>query len=92
MDEESPEELISRDGHHLLLTAVGVVLPSERDLIFPESDESMVGDGDAVGVAGEIVEHMLSAAEGRLGIDDPLLRIELSQELSETLWAGQLLQ
>jgi hypothetical protein len=92
VDEKSPQKLISRDGHDLLLTAVGVVLPAKRDSSFAKSDEPMVGDGDTVGVAGEIVEHMLSAAEGRLGIDDPLLRIELSQEMSESLSVGQVQQ
>jgi hypothetical protein len=92
VDEESPQELIGGDGHDLLLAAVSVVLPEERDLSFAESYEPMVGDGDAVRVAGEIVEHMLSAAEGWLSIDDPLLRVKLSQELTEALWAGQLLE
>jgi len=31
-----------------------------------------VGDGDAVGVAAEVVEHLLWSAEGRLGVDDPV--------------------
>ncbi len=34
--------------------------------------EPVVGDGDAVGVAGEILQDVLGAVEGRLGIDDPL--------------------
>ena len=32
-----------------------------------------VGDGDAVGVSGEVLEHLLGTAERRLGVDDPLL-------------------
>jgi hypothetical protein len=78
VEEESAQELIGGDGHHLLLAAVSVVLPAKRDLPFAKGYKPVVGDGDAMGVACELVEHMLSSAEGRLGKDDPLLRIELS--------------
>ena len=36
----------------------------------------MVGDGDAMSVAGQVVENMFGAAEGRLGVDDPVLLAE----------------
>jgi hypothetical protein len=45
----------------------------------------MVGDGDAVGVARQIMQHMLGAAEGRLGIDDPVLSVKCAQEDGEVL-------
>ena len=45
----------------------------------------MVGDGDAMGVARQIMQHMLGAAEGRLGIDDPVLPIKRVQEEGELL-------
>src|ERR1700740_2212007 len=45
----------------------------------------MVGDGDAMRIASQIMQHMFGAAEGRLGIDDPVLRIEGAQEDGEAL-------
>src|ERR1700678_3688669 len=45
----------------------------------------MVGDGDAMRVASQIVQHMLGPAEGWLGIDDPVLLIERAQEDGEAL-------
>jgi hypothetical protein len=39
----------------------------------------MVGDGDAVGVARQIMQHVLGAAEGRPGIEDPVLSIKRAQ-------------
>jgi len=45
----------------------------------------MVGDGDAVGVAGEITQDMLWAAEGRLEVNHPLLSEQRTQEGSEGL-------
>ena len=43
----------------------------------------MVGDGDAMGVTRQIMQHVLGAAEGRLGIDDPVLLIKRVQEDGE---------
>jgi hypothetical protein len=33
----------------------------------------MVGDGYAMGIAGQVVENMFGAAEWGLGVDDPVL-------------------
>ena len=38
-----------------------------------ERDESVVGDGDAVGVSAEIAQGMLGSSEGALGVDDPVV-------------------
>ena len=56
-----------------------------------ESYEAMVGDGDAMGIAGQVVENMFGTAEGRLGIDDPVLVAELPEEVAEGLRQGELL-
>jgi hypothetical protein len=61
---------------------VGVVSPAKGDLIVLEGHETMFGDGDAMGVAGEVVEH-LGTAEGRLGVDAPVLLAELLEEVVE---------
>ena len=45
----------------------------------------MVGYGDAMRVARQIMQHMLGAAEGRLSIDDPVLPIKRAQEEGEVL-------
>jgi hypothetical protein len=38
---------------------VRIVFPAKRDLIILERHQSMVGDGDAVRIASEIVQNML---------------------------------
>ena len=48
-----------------------------------EGHEPMVRDGDAMGVARQIVENVFCAAEGWLGIDDPVLLAELPEEIVE---------
>jgi hypothetical protein len=36
----------------------------------------MVGDGHAMGVAAQILEHIFGATEGRFGVDHPILSEE----------------
>ncbi len=83
VQQETAQELMGGDGHDLLPAAVGVVSPAEGDAIVFEGHETMVGDGDAMSVAGQVVENMCGAAEGRLGINDPVLLAELPEEVAE---------
>ena len=70
--QEAADELVRLQRHDLGLAAVAVVLPSEADLSVIEPNQAAVGDGDAMGVAAEIAEHLLGAGERRLGVDDPV--------------------
>ena len=45
----------------------------------------MIGDRHAVGVAAEITENVLGAAEGRFAVDDPVLAEKGAKESSESL-------
>src|ERR1700693_5733679 len=71
--EEAADELGRRERHGL--EALGpfdaIVLPLEGDAVVVAGDQPAVGDGDAMGVAGEISEHGLRSAERLLGIDHP---------------------
>jgi hypothetical protein len=73
MQKEATQELVYGQSHQPLLVAVSGVSPTERNVAIGESDESVVGDGDAVGVGAEIAQHVFWTTEGRLGIDDPVL-------------------
>ena len=55
-----------------LAVLCAVVLPLEGDAALIEGDESAVGDGDAMGVSGEVGEHGFGSSEWSLGIDDPV--------------------
>ena len=73
VQQKSAQELMSGNGHDLFLAAVGVVSPAKGHAIVLEGHEAVVGDGDAMGVAGQVVENMFGAAEGWLGVDDPVV-------------------
>src|SRR5260370_28053836 len=83
---EAAQELLRRERHGALLAAMRVVLPAEGDSGVGDGEQAMVGDGDTMGVTREIVQHMLGSAEGRLGIDDPVLLEQGAQEGGEGLF------
>src|SRR5271167_4478175 len=49
----------------------------------------MIGNGDAVGVATEIAQHLQRTAEGGLGIDDPVMAMQAADEFRELLGVGK---
>jgi len=85
VEQEAAQELLRSERHDSLLISVGIILPAESNLIVLESDEAVVGDGHAMGVAGEVAEHMMRPAKGWLGIDHPVLAEESTQEGAESL-------
>jgi hypothetical protein len=89
VEQEAAQELLRIERHHSLLITVGIILPTESNLVLLESHEAMVGDGYAMGIAGEIAEHMMGTAEGGLGVDDPVLPEQGAQEGAEGLFFGQ---
>jgi hypothetical protein len=62
---------------------VRIILPEEGNLIALEGQETVVSDGHAMGVAGEIAKHMMGSAEGWFGIDDSVLTEPGGQERAE---------
>jgi hypothetical protein len=75
--EKAADELQRIENHGALSARLGVVLPAKGDLAVVNRDKPLVGDGDPVGVAREVLEHLLRAAEGRLGVDDPVFAAEV---------------
>jgi hypothetical protein len=48
-------------------------------------EDTVIADGDPVGIPAEVLKDPFGAIEGRLAIDDPLLMIELTSESLEVL-------
>ena len=68
---------------------VGGVAPAEGDLAVRQCNQAMVGDGDAVGIAAEILQDVLGSAERWFGVDDPVFAEERTQPGSEELGMGE---
>ncbi len=67
--QEAPDELVGGQRHHLSFRLVAVVLPGEADLTVVEPGQAAIGDGDAMGIAAEVGEHLLRAGERTFGIE-----------------------
>ena len=77
VEEEAAQKLGCLELHDASPAAVGVILPAESDVLSVEADKAVVGDGDAMGVAAEITQHMFRTAEGWSYVDDPPLFLQL---------------
>lgn len=55
VQEEAPDELGSGKAHEAVGAAVRIIFVAEGDMTVAEGDEAAVGDGDTMGVAGEVL-------------------------------------
>ena len=85
VEEESPNELLGGERHDFLLIVVAVVPPLELDLPVFDFQDPMIGNRDPVGVAADVVHHLLGAGEGRLGVDDPFGMVQGIEMPAENL-------
>ena len=79
MNEKSPDELLGADCHRLLLATATIVLPAEADFATVDVEDAVVGNGDAMRIAADIVEDLFWSRKGRLGVDDPIRLAERRQ-------------
>jgi hypothetical protein len=87
--QEPPQELGGRDGHLLLLVAVRVIPPQKSHLTMGNGDDAVIRDGHAVGVAGQVAEDVLRAAERSFRINHPLATVGLIEQSAETTTGSQ---
>ena len=87
--DEAAQELLAGKSHGALPAVMRVVLPSEGDVRVGDGEDAVIGDGDAVSIASQILQNVFGSAERRLGIDHPVLPKQGTQERRESLRVGQ---
>ena len=87
VEQEAADELDRIQGHDLGAGMVRVVFPVEADVAVFHRSKAVIGDGDAMSVASQILEHAAWSAEGRLYVNDPF---ELRDCLTQGLERGRL--
>ena len=87
MEQETADELDRIEGHGLGARVIRVVFPVEADLAVFQGSKPMVGDGDAVRVARQVLEHAAWSTERRLDVNDPF---EVSGCFTQGLERGRL--
>jgi hypothetical protein len=66
MQEKAVDELLGSKGHHLAPGGMAAVDPAEAHAAGFEREQPAVGDRHAVGVAGEVSQHLPGAGERAL--------------------------
>ena len=77
--EEASDELLVRQCDPV--AAFG----DEGDPIDIHRDQTVIGEGDPVGVAAEVVEDLLGASEGPLAVDAPVFSVQGPEEIVEAV-------
>ena len=90
VQQKASQEFVDVERHDLPAVMVGVVRPVEADAAVVVIDEPIIRQRDAVGVAPEVVEHLLRTGEGALGIHDPVDGPQSSEEDGEGASIGQI--
>ena len=80
MEQEAAQELVGQRGE---LVLVGGIAPAEGHLAIGKGDQPMVGDGHAMGVAAQIVKHVLGATEGAFQVHHPIFPKQRAQPSRE---------
>jgi hypothetical protein len=89
MEQEAAQELREGDRQGTLLIAIGGVSPAKSDVVLVDRDQAVVGNGDAVSVAAEILQNMFGTSKGWFAVNHPLMTEEWPQESGKGLRVGQ---
>ena len=92
VEEESPQELFDRHRDQTLLVFVSRIPPTKNDLALGQSNQPVIGYGNAVGVSPQIAKNMFRATEGALRIHHPVVAEKLPEPGREDLGLSQQLQ
>jgi hypothetical protein len=84
--QETADELDRIKLHDTASVVVSGVPPAETPLAVIETEESSVGDGNTMGVAGQILQHMFGSSERRLGVDHPLSPAHVPKQRVKSTW------
>jgi hypothetical protein len=72
MQQKATDKLHRVEGHGLLAVGVTVIPPEEADLPLLHVPETMIGDGNPMGVTAQVVEDFFGTTARLLGIHHPL--------------------
>ncbi len=70
--------------------SLSVVFPAKRYALVVNRKQTVIGNGDSMRVTSQIVQNVLRTAEGRLGVNDPLLPGDGFEKRCEVLFVGEL--
>ena len=88
VEEEAAEKGVGVHSHLLQRIAVTPVAIREADLAIADIDEAGIGDGNAMGVAADIVDDLGRTCKGGFRIHHPRGGVEVVKEVRKALGGG----
>ena len=65
------------------------VSPTERNLVIPKGDQTVIGDRHPVRVGAEVAKHLLGSAESRFAVDHPARNKKLTDKTPKQFGLSQ---
>jgi hypothetical protein len=90
VQQKAADELVGIECHHFGPAVRTVVFPGKADVSVGEREQPAVSDGDAMGVAAEIGQHLFGASKRCLGVDYPVEALEFAQATCGGLRFGKI--
>jgi len=81
--QKAADELVGIESHGSGAVVPAAVAPLESHPPVLKCHEAVIGDGDAVGIAPEVIEDLGGSPEGHFGVDDPFAVGVGAQEAGE---------
>jgi hypothetical protein len=85
MQQEAADKFVGVARHGLDTIALTPVAGGKADAAVTHVEEPVVRAGDAMRIAADLVQDLRRAGKGRLGVDDPLVSVELIAKLCKAL-------
>ena len=73
MEKKTANEFRSIKSHDSLSIVLSIIPPTKGNRLVIHLDQAMIRDGDAMGVAGQVIEDLLRVSKWRLAINHPLV-------------------
>jgi hypothetical protein len=91
-EQEPADEFGRVERHRLGRGGCAIVRVAEAHVAVSDVEEALVGEGDAVHVAADVVEHLSRTGEWRFRVDDPLDLARGLEMIGEALPIGERLE
>jgi hypothetical protein len=72
MLQKAAHELQRWQGHGLPALVLSILI-AEADVTVRDREQPAIGQGDAVDISAQVIQHLLWALHGRFAVDDPPL-------------------
>jgi hypothetical protein len=90
VEHETPQEFHGLEREGTQAVAAPVILGAKGHLAVLQGHEPVVGDGDAMGIAGQVFEDVGRILDGLFRVDHPLLLVQGGEEPLPGLGRGEL--